>query len=166
MSLAFGSRTLWKGTTGLTGITSLASLPADRDKLICPIKSGGLSIVARCVIEKPLWVEIVLMSWWDGMSKILMFPVDVPTSNSEDVRDIVKHVIGCLEIATSILGSFIFLYENVPNRYQPLLASFCVIVVNAYHIADTSSSDSFGNQPSRFVLSLAEEICLVNRPVC
>lgn len=96
-SRCFGSRMRWKGATVLTGIVSLDSeLFAARLRLTCPIRSGGLSIVVRCVIERPLCVENVLSCWCDAMSYAWRRPAAVPTIRSEDVREMVMVLIGWL----------------------------------------------------------------------
>lgn len=63
-SLCFGSRIRWNGATVFAGMVSResAGLFALTLRLMCPMRSGGLSIVARCDIESPLCVEMVRRS--------------------------------------------------------------------------------------------------------
>ena len=63
------------------------------DGLMFPMTSSVLSMVARCDIDMPLWLEIVRRSWWEATSSRWMRPVAMATRRSEPVREIVRTAI-------------------------------------------------------------------------
>jgi hypothetical protein len=77
-------------------LSAVEEWPAWILRLTWPIRSGGLSIVARWVIEKPLCVDMLRKSWWEGMSYMWIMPVEVPASKRVDVKDIAIDETGSL----------------------------------------------------------------------
>jgi len=69
-SLFLASFILWNGKIGLTGIAPIPPLVSPTFRLICPMRSGGLSKLARYVMLKPLSLndDMVRSNWCEGMS--------------------------------------------------------------------------------------------------